>query len=141
MGKCVCLVAETMRRGSAECRHCAAVAWEDLASVCFWIISVGSLPIPRVSQSLGRDRLGAAVMLEFWDLARSGWLRQRDGCLPRPLHSGPSASWEDLDGFEFGWRYWVEFGRNLEVWSLSSLPCHLGKVISSLILCTTILIP
>lgn len=33
----------------------------------------------------------------------------------------------------------MEFGQNLEVWSLSSLPCHLGKVISSLILCTTFL--
>lgn len=65
-----------------------------------------------------------------------GWMPS-----PHPLHSGLLASWEDLDGIEFGWRYWVEFGRNLGVWSLSSLPYHPGKVISYLILCIGILMP
>lgn len=63
--------------------------------------------------------------------ARLSWM---DGCLPRPLCSGPSDSWEDLDRVEFGWRPWVGFGLNLRVWSPFSSPCHSGKIISSFIL-------
>lgn len=89
MGNAFAWWPEMIRRGSAECLHCAAVAWENLASVCFWIISVGSLHIiPRVSQGPGRDRLGAAVMLEFWDLAHSVMVTP-EGWMPPP----PSALW------------------------------------------------
>lgn len=70
---------------------------------------MGSLHIiPRVSQGPGRDRLGAAVMLEFWDLAGSvmvtpeGWLPPPALCTlgPQP----PGRTWMGLNlGGDTGW--------------------------------------
>lgn len=62
-----------------------------------------------------------------------GWTPSRGmDAFPESLgHQPPGRT----DGTEFGWRCWVEFGWNVQVWSLSSLPYHPGKVISSLIMC------
>lgn len=94
---------------------------------------LGCYPHGELRDQEGTDS-GKGVQPELRGLGYYDRLSWVDGCLPCPLCSGPSHSWEDLDRIEFGWRPRVGFGLNLGVWTPFSSPCHSGKIISSFIL-------